>query len=60
MNEFHFNEHKQDTCKCDWLICHIISITMHLNSQLLLLAELEIIYATKISLNRVNMMNDER
>ena len=26
MNKFHFNEHKQDTWKCDWLICHIISI----------------------------------
>ena len=26
MNKFHFNEHKQDTWKCDWLIGHIISI----------------------------------
>ena len=23
MNKFHFNEHKQDTWKCDWLIGHI-------------------------------------
>ena len=27
MNKFHFNEHKQDTRKCDWLVGHIISIT---------------------------------
>ena len=27
MNKFYFNEHKQDTLKCDWLIYHIISIT---------------------------------
>ena len=27
MNKFHFNEHKQDTWKGDWLIGHIISIT---------------------------------
>ena len=26
MNKFYFNEHKQDTWKCDWLIGHIISI----------------------------------
>ena len=26
MNKFHFNEHKKDTWKCDWLIGHIISI----------------------------------
>ena len=26
MNKFHFNEHKQDTWECDWLIRHIISI----------------------------------
>ena len=26
MNKFHFNEHKQDWWKCDWLIGHIISI----------------------------------
>ena len=23
MNKFYFNEHKQDTWKCDWLIGHI-------------------------------------
>ena len=28
MNKFHFNEHKQDTLKCDWLIGHIISISL--------------------------------
>ena len=27
MNKYHFNEHKQDTLKCDWLIAHIISIS---------------------------------
>ena len=27
MNGFHFNGHKQDTWKCDWLIGHIISIS---------------------------------
>ena len=26
MNKFYFNEHKQDTWKCDCLIGHIISI----------------------------------
>ena len=26
MNKYHFNEHKQDTRKCDWLMGHIISI----------------------------------
>ena len=26
MNRFHFNKHKQDSWKCDWLIHHIISI----------------------------------
>ena len=26
MNKFYFNEYKQDTLKCDWLIGHIISI----------------------------------
>ena len=26
MNKYHFNEHKQDIWKCDWLIGHIISI----------------------------------
>ena len=26
MNKFHFNEHKQNTWMCDWLIGHIISI----------------------------------
>ena len=26
MNKFHFNEHKQETWKCDWLIGHLISI----------------------------------
>ena len=32
MNKFHFNEHKQDTWKCDWLIGHIISIHLeHVN-----------------------------
>ena len=30
MNKFHFNEHKQDTWKCDWLIGHIISISLSL------------------------------
>ena len=34
MNEFHFNEHKQDTWKCDWLIGHIISITPHMYESL--------------------------
>ena len=32
MNKFHFNEHKQDTWKCDWLIGHIISIILFLPS----------------------------
>ena len=26
MNKFHFNEHKQDTWKTNWLLVHIISI----------------------------------
>ena len=26
MNKFHFNEHKRDTWKYDWLISHIIYI----------------------------------
>ena len=26
LNKFHFNEHKKDRWKCDWLIGHIISI----------------------------------
>ena len=26
MNKFHFNEHKKDTWKCDWLLGHIIFI----------------------------------
>ena len=26
MNKFHFNEHKWDSWKYDWLICYIISI----------------------------------
>ena len=31
MNKFHFNEHKQDSWKCDWLIGHIISIKSFMN-----------------------------
>ena len=27
MNKYHFNEHKQNTWKCDWLIGHMISIS---------------------------------
>ena len=34
MNEFHFNELKQDTGKCDWLIGHIISISNIIKSVL--------------------------
>ena len=30
MNNFHFNEHAQDTWKCHWLIGHIIFINDHL------------------------------
>ena len=29
MNKFHFNAHKPDTWKCDWLIGHIISISIN-------------------------------
>ena len=32
MNKFHFNEHKQDWWKCDWLIGHIISITLTIHA----------------------------
>ena len=28
MNKFHFNKHKQDTWKYDWLIAHIVSIIL--------------------------------
>ena len=32
MDKFHLNEHKKDTLKCDWLISHIISITLWLGT----------------------------
>ena len=34
IKKFHFDEHQQDTRKCDWLIGHIISFVVHYNDLL--------------------------
>ena len=33
VNKFHFNEHKQDTLMCDWLIGHIIFINFFMDDE---------------------------